>query len=143
MANLQLNIEVNDEDFKTLCTNNINDLPKDKIEELLLKAVEVALIRDKENSYFDREANILVSTVTNDYGFYRYEPTQLLKDVMGRVDLNPYVDKLATKISDYIQNNYEEIIKRYVIEKFADMLFSDSNKYELRSSIVSDVNRYI
>lgn len=144
MANLQLNIEVNDEEFKDLCANNINALPKDKLNELLLKAVEVALIRDKNNPSYDRDSNILVRATSNSaYGYYNreYEPTDLLNAIMERVDLSEYVGNMANVMRDYIVNNYEEIIRKYVVEKFAEMLFTSDNQYAFRSSIMSELNQ--
>lgn len=146
MANLQLNIEVNDEEFKDLCANNINSLPKDKLNELLLKAVEVALISDKTNPSYDRDSNILVrATSDSAYGYYnrKYEPTELLKSIVEKVDLSEYIGNMANIMRDYIVNNYEEIIRKYVVEKFAEMLFTSDNQYAFRSSIMTELNQII
>ena len=144
MANLQLNIEVNNEDFEKLCTDNINSLPKDKLEDILIKAVEVALIKDKENPSYCNDNNLLVTKVKNYYDYGQHlEPTELMKSVLNKIDLTPYTDVLAKTVADYIQNNYEEIIKKYVIEKFASLLFSDMNKWELKESIIRDLNHNV
>lgn len=61
MANLQINLDIDSEQFNKLCVDNIEDLPKDKLEEILLKAVEVALIKDKENPQVNADNNILIT----------------------------------------------------------------------------------
>ena len=78
MATLTINIDVSDEDFKKLCVDNINELPKEQMQEILLKAVEVALIKDRENPIYDRDSSILVTPVKDGYsynsvGTYLYE----------------------------------------------------------------------
>lgn len=144
MANLQINLDIDSEQFNKLCVDNIEDLPKDKLEEILLKAVEVALIKDKENPEVNANNNILITkqVASVDYGYtrYKYEPTPLLKEIIDRIDLTPFVEPMANSIKEYIENNYQEIIKTYVIEKFANLLFSNENRWALKNEIIGNIN---
>lgn len=132
MANIQVNIDVNNEDFKNLCLENINDLPKDKMEELLLKAVEVALIRDKENPYVDPSA-ILVRRDRN----YKYEPTDIMKEIINNINIKHYLDPIAEEVAQYIKENYKNIVQDYIVTAFTKLLFSELTEYRVKDEIVS------
>ena len=130
MATLTINIDVKDEDFKQLCVDNINDLPKEQMTELLLKAVEVALIKDKEKPDYDINTSILVNRVKTQYS-YKYEPTKLLISVMKSIDTEKYFKDIADEVATYIRDNYRDLIREYLVKSFMDLLFTDANRYEL------------
>ena len=143
MANIQVNIDIDDVEFKNLCIENINDLPKDKMEELLLKAVEVALIRDKDNPIGDSDSSILVSkTITNGiYSSYKYEPTKLMKEIIQDINKEQYLEPIAKEVANYITENYVDLVREYIIRAFTDMLFSQAKKWEINDMIARSINR--
>ena len=139
MANLTINIDVSDDDFKKLCVDNINELPKEQMQEILLKAVEVALIKDRENPVYDRSSCILVTQVKDGYS-YKYEPTKLLQSVMQNIDTEKYFEPIADEIAQYIKDNYRTLIQEYMIKSFMQLLFTDTNKYQLERDMISHIN---
>ena len=139
MATLTINIDVSDEDFKKLCVDNINDLPKDQMQEILLKAVEVALIREKNNPSYLVESSILVKKVENGYS-YHYEPTELLKSVMKEIDTEAYFKPIADEIGQYIKDNYRKLIQEYMVASFMKLLFTDANKWDLERNLNNRLN---
>ena len=139
MANLTITIDVNDDDFKQLCVDNINDLPKEQMTEILLKAVEVALIREKDNPVYDLDSSILVRKVQDKYS-YRYEPTKLLKKVMENIDTEKYFKPIADEIAKYIKNNYRKLIEEYMIRSFMSLLFTDANRYDIERDMISHID---
>lgn len=134
MANIQVNIDVSDEDFKNLCLENINDLPKDKMEELLLKAVEVALIRDKDDPYVDQDSNVLVMR-SHSSRFIKYVPTKLMEDIMKGINTKRYLDPIAKEVARYIKDNYKEMVQEYIVKAFTTMLFSEATEYRIKDEI--------
>lgn len=134
MASIQVNIDVNDDEFKDLCINNINDLPKDKMEELLLKAVEVALIRDKENSYYDADKSILVSRSQSRNG---YEPTELMREIIKEINTKGHIDSLAEEVATYIRDNYKTLVQECIVATFTKMLFTEAKEYAIKAQIVT------
>lgn len=139
MATLTVNIDVADEDFKKLCVDNINELPKEQIQELLLKAVEVALIRDKEKPEYSLEPSLLVTKVKTSYS-YKYEPTDLLKSVMQQIDTEKYFKPIADEIAQYIKDNYRKLIQEYMVRSFMSLLFTDANKWKIENDMINHIN---
>ena len=141
MANLQVNIDIPEEDFKNLCIGQINELPKDKMEELLLKAVEVALIADKEKPHYSTDSNILVKSSRNEYGSIRWAPTDLMKEIMKGINANGYLEPIAKEVADYIEKNYKEMVKEYIVEAFTKMLFDNETRWNVERFINYYTNR--
>lgn len=141
MANIQVNIEVNDNEFKDLCLENINDLPKDKMEELLLKAVEVALIRDKDKTYYDCDSSILVTPSRSSRPRHSYEPTELMKEIIKEINTKAYIEPLAQEVATFIKENYKEIVRDYIVEAFSKMLFSQAKEYEIKDFVFRQLHR--
>ena len=141
MAQLNISIDINDEEFKNLCIDNINDLPKEKLQEILLKAVEVALIRDKEAPVYDKDTNILVVPYNADqWGTIKYKPTQLMRDIIHKIDTEKYFGELVDSIGNYIRDNYPKMVEAYIISAFSSMLFKDLNEYNLEKYITNILN---
>lgn len=138
MANIQVNIDVNDDEFKNLCVDNINDLPKDKMQELLLKAVEVALIRDKDDPYTDSDSSILIYRKPNTY---KYEPTDLMRDIVKEIGAQDMLEPLAREIVEFIRDNYKSMVKEMITDAFTRMLFSEMTEYRLRDEIFRQLGR--
>lgn len=140
MANIQLNIDVNDEQFKQLCISNINDLPKDKLQEILLKAVELTLIRDKENPTYSQDTNILVKTVKDGY-HNKTVPTEFMKQILNKIDVDKYLGPVAEEVATYIKENYVNLVREYMVEAFCSMLFSDRDRYSIKALIDKAINQ--
>lgn len=127
MANLQVNIEIPEEEFKQVCIDNINDLPKEQMQELLLKAVEVALVEDKKNPNPLYGRNILVAGDRNGYTT-DIKPTELMKEIMQGINAGQYLEPLAKEVAEYIKENYARMVREYMVEAFTSMLFSEARE---------------
>jgi len=144
MATINFSIEVSEDDFKDYFVNEIKDLPKDKIQELLLKAVEVALIQDKNNPSYNQESNILIESYReNVYGgsVNRYKPTALFNQVMKELPTDRYLTPIVEEISNYIKENYVKFIKEYIIETFTKMLFAYKDRLTMEQIISNMYNK--
>lgn len=141
MANLQVNIDIPEEDFKNLCIGQINELPKDKMEELLLKAVEVALIADKKNPFYSTDTSILMVNKRNGYGTVQYVPTELMKQIIKEINTEGYLEPIAKEVADYIEKNYKEMVKEYIVEAFTKMLFENETRWNVERFINYSANR--
>lgn len=132
MANLQVNIEIPEEEFKQVCIDNINDLPKEQMQELLLKAVEIALMEDKKNPNPVYSRNILVEGDRNGYGL---KPTELMKEIMRGINAEQHLEPLAKEVAEFIKANYTRLVREYIVEAFTGMLFSEAREWNIRSYI--------
>lgn len=133
MANLQVNIEIPEEEFKKVCIDNINDLPKEQMQELLMKAVETALINDNKNY----GGSILVQ---HNGSVYNREPTQLMKDIIKGISAERYLEPLAKEVAEFIKDNYTKMVRDYIVMAFSKMLFSELNEYSIKSYVQERIN---
>lgn len=131
MATITLNIDVDNEQFKGMCIDSINDLPKEKTEEIFLKAVEAALMQDTAKG-ISSGYNILVTKEKSGY-YENYVPTELLKEVISKIDTAKYIEPIAELVGNYIKDNYKELVSKYMVEQIASLLFSPDKEYSLRS----------
>lgn len=78
------------------------------MQELLLKAVEVALIRDKDDPYTDSDSSILIYRKPNTY---KYEPTDLMRDIVKEIGTQDMLEPLAREIVEFIKDNYKSMVQ--------------------------------
>ncbi len=120
--NLNLTIDVDEETFSSLCETTLKDLPKDKLQEIMLKAVEAALLNDKNYNNYNNKI-----LITN-----RGEPTPLLRTILEKADFSAYFEPVAKKISDFIIENYQTIVFDAFTKIMADTICT---RYELQAQI--------
>lgn len=141
MSIVTLNLDINENQLEDYLVSNINDLPKDKIEDILLKAVEVALIADKEKPRFCQNTNILVKESNKTSYYNEYVPTPILKSIIEKFDVTPYFEPIAKEICEYITENYKDIVQEYIIKSFTNMLISNSDKYSIQTALNCALNK--
>ena len=145
MATVNFSIEVPEADFKEYLVDELQNLPKDKVQEILLKSIEISLMDEKNNgSKYTRDSNILatkVETYRDGYSNIRYEPTQLLKDVMKSLPTENYLEPVVKEVSDFLKTNYKDIVRNYIVQAFTNMLFTQADRYSIVDEIVSSFNR--
>lgn len=119
--NLTVNIDINNEQFEKMCADNINNLPEDKMQEILLKAVETAPIQNNSS-------NIFVGKV----GFgEKPTPTPLMNKVLENIDTEKYFKPIADEIAQYMADNYREFIKEYMVEAIGRMFIDEGHIYQI------------
>lgn len=124
---LNLSIEVNEDMFSEICTNTLENLPEEKLQEILLKAVEVALIEHAKSTPYSN-TGILVD---------RYnEPTSLMKNILEKANFEKYFEPIAEKITSYISENFPDIVIAAITKCFVDILFTPNNRYSFERHIL-------
>lgn len=132
--NLNLSIEVNEEMFSNMCQNTLENLPEEKLQEILLKAIEIALIEDKTNST-KWSKDILVGE--------NYYPTAFTKKLLAQANFEKYFEPIGEEISNFIIKNYREIIIDAIASAFVNMLFTTNNKYNFEYQLIETIkHRY-
>ena len=127
---LNLSIEVNEDMFSEICTNTLENLPEEKLQEILLKAVEVALIEHAKSTPYNN-TGILVD---------RYnEPTSLMKNILEKANFEKYFEPIAEKITSYISENFPNIVTAAVTKCFAEILFTPDNRYSFERRVLDIV----
>lgn len=125
---LNLSIEVNEDMFSEICTNTLENLPEEKLQEILLKAVEVALIEHAKSTPYSN-TGILVT---------RYDqPTQLMNSILEKANFEKYFEPIAEKITSYINENFQNIVIAAITKCFVDVLFTPNNRYDFERRISS------
>lgn len=125
---LNLSIEINEEMFSKMCEDTLESLPEEKMQEILLKAVEVALL-EKNQSFYG------TSILTDQYR----RPTELMNNILKKANFEKYFEPMAQKITNHIIENYQSIITEAISKTFFDVLFTSENKYQFRDNLYSAI----
>ena len=132
MANNTLNIQitVSDEEMSKLIKGNLENLPDEKLQEIFSNALTEFLKTDDGKRLF----------YTKQYYSSDPRPTDLLvKMVSNAVSkdlLKPYVDEFVNSIKD----NYEDLIKRAIIQTFSNLFFTEVRSSEFQNILYNIVN---
>lgn len=144
MATITFNIEVPEDDMRDYLIDEIRQLPKDKLQDILLKSVEVLLLNEHDSKYSNRPSNILVTRneVTTNYGYVdsKYEPTPLLRSVLNELPTKEYLEPIVEEISNFIKEHYKDLVEEYIVNAFTNMLFTHMDRYNLKREILSSIH---
>lgn len=127
---LNLQITVTDEQMTSLIKGQLDDLPDDKLQEILANALTEFFKTDNgqklfyNKEYYDSNpvpTNLLVHMVEN----------AISKDL-----LKPCVDEFI----ETMKNNYENLIRETMVQTFSNMFFTQIEKSILQSNMNEILN---
>ena len=127
---LNLQITVTDEQMTSLIKGQLDDLPDDKLQEILANALTEFFKTDNgqklfyNKEYYDSNpvpTNLLVHMVEN----------AISKDL-----LKPCVDEFI----ETMKNNYENLIRETMVQTFSNMFFTQIEKSILQSNMNEIMN---
>ena len=132
---LNLSIEVNEEQFADLCQNTLENLPEDKLQEILLKSIEASLVVDKEKTGYGygSRMGILIDG--------EMRPTQLMQNILKKANFEKYFEPIAQKIVSFVEENYEQIVRDAVASAFSTVLFSREYQFNLQQCFADMIRR--
>lgn len=116
---LNITITLNDEQVKDLIVGNINELPKEKLQDILLQGIKEVLTSENGQKLF----------ITSGYhSSSEKSPSMLLQKLINQADItnsiSPIVDEAVSKFAD----SYPEILDRCIKSVISDMFLSYMNR---------------
>ena len=129
---MDVTINVDEEMFKEVLEKELVALPKEKIQEILVKAIE---------AYFSKNNYEMIDKLLIEKNSYKWDnpdcPTEFTKQLIENTDhskLQDIVDKCIEKLS----NNYEKILITMLTNIFTQGLVDDYNFQTQLKKIIND-----
>lgn len=127
---LNLQITVTDEQMTSLIKGQLEDLPDDKIQEILANALTQFFQTDNGQKLFYHKEYYNSNPV----------PTNLLvhmvENAISKDLLKPCVDEFI----ETMRNNYENLIRETMIQTFSNMFFTQIEKNSLQTNMNEILN---
>lgn len=126
MAEVNITLNVNDEQFQEILQNGLTSLSSEKVGEIILKAFEQYLFSERYKELFVKE------------NYYGGPPSlgEIGQCIINKTDIEEAAKNsgLGEEIFNYIKDNYKDIVFRAIAKSFTDCLFGPSKQGEFMSS---------
>jgi hypothetical protein len=132
---MQVVINVDDAMFKEIAENEINALPKEKIQELIFAAIEKLLNNDS------MVKNLFVTQQTNHWGTKETYPSELMKLAASKFDISPAFKEIETKMIETLKNNYNGILIQALSQSVLRGMFQSEPFQEAVRYVFYDIKR--
>lgn len=128
---MNITINVDETQFKEILDNELKDLPKEDLQDIIKQAFTQYILSNPEfvKSLFVRESS---------YSYYKYTPTDLMKDIVKEIDFNKECEEVAQALKNELIGNSREIFEQLMLKAMAKtMLESISNNGWLEEEFVN------
>ena len=105
--------------------NNIDDIPKDKISEILSETLKNFLLSEQGQELFYKK--------DSPYGYRNKQPSDFLENVIANADIKESISPIVNTVIEEFSKNYEVLIKQCIFDYLSSMFFGEFNKYKLNS----------
>lgn len=139
MPNVTLNLSISEEDFNKIMVDQIDKIPEDILQPILVESIKAVLNTDKGPNYGSRDSNILVTREPGTYSDH-YKPTDVLNNIINKIDFDKYMSPICDAVGKYIIENYHDLILETVTKIFLEQLFGPDAKHEMMQRIMYEVN---
>ena len=123
---INIQITVDDEQLKNLLSNNINDLPKEKIQEILLESIKEFLTSDKGQELFYRKNFTSYYDATT--------PSDFLSGLISKADISDSISPIMNEAIDNFSKNYGEILHQCILECVSSMFMNMMDRSKLNAA---------
>lgn len=119
---LNIQITVTDEQMTSLIKGNLENLPDDKLQEILSNAlIEFFKTENGQKLFYTKE-----------YYSSNPKPTPLLTKMVGNAVSKDLLKPCVDEFIDVIKDNYENLIKESMIATFSNMFITEMREQALR-----------
>lgn len=116
---LNITITLNDEQVKDLIVGNLNELPKEKLQDILLQSIKEVLTSENGQKLF----------ITSDYySSSEKNPSTLLQKLINQADITDSIPSVVNEAVSKFADNYPEILERCIKSVISDMFLSYVNR---------------
>ena len=129
---MEVTIKIESEEFAKTITQDLNDLPKETIREITLKAAE---------QFLTKEDTLKKLFISEGGGYYnsKQEPSQLFWEIAKTIDWSPLFSDIAIKAKRYMSEKYPELMAQAlasILERsmFGGKAFQDAIMFGISSN---------
>ena len=119
---LNIQITLNDEQLKDLIMGNINELPKEALQEILLGSIKSFLISEKGQELFYEKVS---------YYDNNKNPSRFLRSLVEKADIKDSITPTLNDIVEKFSNNYSEILRQCIISYVSEMFMNNFDRERL------------
>lgn len=123
---LNIQITLNDEQLKNLIIGNINELPKEKLQDILLQAIKEILTSEDGKKLFI----VKDGYYTNSY----IKPSQWLENLTKQANISETISPIVNQAVANFATNYPDILERCLKSSITDMFMSEFKRYQLEQA---------
>lgn len=133
----QINLTVNldDEQLKTYLTEGLNALPKEQKDQIIADGFKKYVEGHLGDIMFSKSQNYYGTTqiVLSDYA------QRLLRDCFDKSEaVQEDITQFCHTVLDELKDNWEELIKEWVVQTFSNMLLNNMQQWDLEQIVGSE-----
>jgi hypothetical protein len=119
---LNIQITLNDEQLKNLIIGNISELPKDKLQDILLQAIKEVMTSSDGQKMFIEPSRYYGST---------NNPTEFLKRLVDKADIKDTISPVVNQVVAEFATNYPAILEKCLKSSITDMFMDNFSRCRL------------
>lgn len=120
---LNIQITLNDEQLKDLIVGNINDLPKEQLQDILLQAIkEILLTPDGQKMFFEQ----------NNYYDKTVKPSRFLERLVDKADIKDTISPIVNQAVAEFAANYPNILEKCLKSAITSMFMDQFQQSQLQ-----------
>lgn len=127
---LNIQIKVTDEQMNKLIHGKLEELPDDKIQDILGNALNEFLKTDKGQKLF----------YTKEYYQNNPQPTDLLKNMVSNAVSKDLLKPCVDEFINVLKDNYYELIRNTMMRTFSDIFFTEIREIQLKAEMNNMIN---
>lgn len=116
---LNIQITLNDEQLKNLIVGNLNDLPKEKLQEVLLQSIKEVLTSDAGQQLFIRDGGY--------YGSGK-RPSTFLEKLVKEADVSDAISPIVNEAVTEFSANYSTILSNCIKNSISEMFWNQCDR---------------
>lgn len=127
---LNIQIKVTDEQMNKLIHGKLEELPDDKIQDILGNTLNEFLKTDKGQKLF----------YTKEYYQNNPQPTDLLKNMVSNAVSKDLLKPCVDEFINVLKDNYYELIQNTMMRTFSDIFFTEIREIQLKTEMNNMIN---
>ena len=127
---LNIQIKVTDEQMNKLIHGKLEELPDDKIQDILGNTLNEFLKTDKGQKLF----------YTKEYYQNNPQPTDLLKNMVSNAVSKDLLKPCVDEFTNVLKDNYYELIQNTMMRTFSDIFFTEIREIQLKTEMNNMIN---
>ena len=118
--NITINIE--ETQFKEILDKELKELPKEDLQEIIKQVFSQYMLSNP-----DIVRNMFVKE--NSYSYYKYEPTDLMKDIVKSIDFSKECEEVVQSIKNELIGNSRKMLEELMLKAIARSMIEGMKDY--------------